>query len=82
MTPDSRPTERTAMPGLEGMASIDSISVGRGGDAERPIAVQLGDDRPVENLTREDAWRLWYLLQAELVQTLPYPPTYPRTGRP
>ncbi|WP_436785786.1 hypothetical protein [Yinghuangia sp. YIM S10712] len=82
MTIDSRPSERTTMPALEGMASIDSISVGPSGDTERPVAVRLVDDGPVEKLTREDAWRLWYLLQSELVRTLPYPPSYPRTGHP
>lgn len=55
------------------------IRVGPSGNVEYPVAVRLVDAGPVENLTRADAWRLWSLLQAELVRTLPHPPTHPRT---
>lgn len=50
--------------------------VGPSNDPDRPITVRLGADVAV-NLPRDDAWRLWHQLQAELVRTLPYPPSYP-----
>ncbi|UGQ09121.1 hypothetical protein LO772_19385 [Yinghuangia sp. ASG 101] len=59
----------------------EGIHVGPSGDPERPVAVRLVDDGPLQQLARSDAWRLWSLLQAELVRTLPNPPTYPATPR-
>ncbi len=53
--------------------------VGPSGDPELPIAVRVVEDGPTEHISRDDAWRLWHQLQAELVRTLPYPPPYPTT---
>lgn len=57
----------------------NGIRVGASSDPARPVAVQLGHAREPADLSREDAWRLWHQLQAELVRTLPYPPPYPAT---
>jgi hypothetical protein len=58
----------------------NGIHVGPSGDPARPVAVQLGHTSEPADLSRDDAWRLWHRLQAELVRTLPYPTSYPRSA--
>jgi hypothetical protein len=58
----------------------EGLYVGASGDPERPVAVRLVDGGSVEKLARSDAWRLWSLLQAELVRTMPSPPARPQAA--
>jgi hypothetical protein len=51
-------------------------NVGPSGDPLRPVAIRLDENHESQAITRADAWLLWYLLQQELVRTLPYPPSY------
>jgi len=62
------------------MTSIDGLHVGPSGNPDKPLLVTFGHGTPAarsEPLARDEAWRLWHLLQAELLRTMPNPPPYP-----
>jgi hypothetical protein len=61
----------------DALDSPRSVYVAGRADADRPFAVCLGDPDRVAAISREQAWTLWFDLQAALVRTLPYPPTSP-----
>lgn len=51
--------------------------IGPSDDPTRPVAIRFAaDPEHTHKLTREEAWHVWHLLQAELVRTLPNPPSY------